>query len=79
MAYESNKVIPKETLSPESTGRRNTNGFIKENNSVGNIITTMLYRGCRLTDSSRTKPFPSTISLRYYLYDVTSQSDVGIK
>jgi hypothetical protein len=35
MAYESNKVIPKETLSPESTGRRNTNGFIKENNSVG--------------------------------------------
>jgi hypothetical protein len=36
MAYESNKVIPKETLSPESTGRRNTNGFIKENNSVGN-------------------------------------------
>jgi hypothetical protein len=37
IAYDNKIVIPNDTRSPDSTGSRNTSGFIKENVNVGRI------------------------------------------
>jgi hypothetical protein len=41
IAYDSKIVIESDIRSPESTGRRNTSGFKRQNSSVGIIIVTI--------------------------------------
>jgi hypothetical protein len=62
-----------------SGGSINTMGFIKANNIVGIITVTMLYNGRRLIESSRTNVRDISTSRIYCLYEISSQSEVGIK
>jgi hypothetical protein len=79
MAYARSIVIPNDTLSPDSIGSMNAMGFIRVNNIVGKITITMLYNGRRLIESSRTNVRDISISRIYCLYEISSQSEVGMK